>query len=79
MITQTYKHCQPAKKIRNSYPLLTMKLYELACILKQWQQNYRTRKALIRLSDEQLKDVGLSRKQAQNEASKPFWLVRRKC
>ena len=32
-----------------------------------------TRRALLRLTDEQLKDVGLSRGQALREAQLPFW------
>lgn len=32
-----------------------------------------TRRALLRLTDEQLKDIGLSREQAQREALLPFW------
>ncbi|WP_415754195.1 DUF1127 domain-containing protein [Pseudomonas leptonychotis] len=34
-----------------------------------------TRRALLTLSDEQLKDVGLSRAQAQREALCPFWAL----
>ncbi|MCU1749799.1 DUF1127 domain-containing protein [Pseudomonas sp. 6D_7.1_Bac1] len=33
----------------------------------------RTRKALLELSPEQLRDVGLSREQAREEGLKPFW------
>ncbi|RON08158.1 hypothetical protein BK659_16490 [Pseudomonas brassicacearum] len=32
-----------------------------------------TRKALLELSPEQLRDVGLSREQAREEGLKPFW------
>jgi uncharacterized protein YjiS (DUF1127 family) len=32
-----------------------------------------TRRALLRLTDEQLKDVGLGREQARREAFLPFW------
>ncbi|WP_035478741.1 DUF1127 domain-containing protein [Aliagarivorans marinus] len=44
--------------------------------LKQIQMAYRkqrSRRALARLSPHQLKDIGLSRADAINEASKPFW------
>lgn len=34
-----------------------------------------TRKALLELSPEQLRDVGLSREQAREEGLKPFWRV----
>lgn len=33
----------------------------------------RTRMALSDLTDEQLKDIGLSRSQAYREVSRPFW------
>ena len=73
MSTQVYESFQPSKEIRNSYLLPTINWAKFVRILKQWQQNYRTRKALAELSDEQLKDIGLSRGQADIEASKPFW------
>ena len=34
-----------------------------------------TRKALLRLTPEQLKDVGLTREQAREEGLKPFWRI----
>lgn len=74
MSTQVYESYQPSKEIRNSYRLPKINLHKVACILNQWQQNYRTRKALIKLSDEQLKDIGLSCEQAHKEASKTFWV-----
>ncbi|MGE0213231.1 MAG: DUF1127 domain-containing protein [Parvibaculaceae bacterium] len=33
----------------------------------------RTRVALLELTDEQLKDIGLSRSQVHKEVSRPFW------
>ncbi len=37
----------------------------------------QTRRALLRMTDEQLKDVGLTRRQADLEARLPFWQVLR--
>ncbi|MDZ5432846.1 DUF1127 domain-containing protein [Pseudomonas fluorescens] len=34
-----------------------------------------TRKALLTLTSEQLKDVGLTREQAREEGLKPFWRI----
>jgi uncharacterized protein YjiS (DUF1127 family) len=34
-----------------------------------------TRKALLNLTPEQLKDVGLTREQANEEGLKPFWQI----
>ncbi|SDI34846.1 DUF1127 domain-containing protein [Pseudomonas panipatensis] len=42
----------------------------------RWQQFWRrvrTRKQLLELSDEQLRDIGISREQARIEAMRPFW------
>ncbi|MGE7993722.1 DUF1127 domain-containing protein [Pseudomonas sp. NPDC089554] len=41
----------------------------IALMLHRW----RTRKALLELSDEQLLDLGLTWEQAQREGRKPFW------
>lgn len=42
----------------------------LGLMLHRWN----SRRALGELSDQALQDIGLSREQAQREASKPFWL-----
>ena len=42
----------------------------------RWQQLWlrlHTRRALLRLNAEQLKDIGLTRQQALDEALRPFW------
>ena len=39
----------------------------------EWQERHRSRRDLMRLSDYQLKDIGLSRLDAEDEYSKPFW------
>lgn len=42
----------------------------------RWQQFWRrvrTRRQLLELSDEQLRDIGISRQQARLEAMRPFW------
>jgi uncharacterized protein YjiS (DUF1127 family) len=33
----------------------------------------RSRKALLEMTDDQLKDIGLSRSEAHGEAYRPFW------
>ncbi|MBZ2167374.1 DUF1127 domain-containing protein [Marinobacter sp. F4216] len=35
--------------------------------------NWRTRTQLARLPDHMLKDIGVSRADAEREAQKPFW------
>jgi uncharacterized protein YjiS (DUF1127 family) len=41
--------------------------------LAGWQQRARQRRELRRMSDRELKDIGLSRVDAEREAAKPFW------
>jgi len=47
-----------------------------AALTGRWQRFMRrltTRRALLRLNDTQLEDIGLSREQAEREATLPFW------
>ena len=39
-----------------------------------WQRLH-TRKALLALTQDQLKDIGLTREQAREEGLKPFWRI----
>jgi uncharacterized protein YjiS (DUF1127 family) len=41
--------------------------------LLRWQELARERRALMRLDDYMLKDIGISRAEAQREADRPFW------
>ena len=45
----------------------------LVTALLEWQERLRSRRDLMRLSEYQLKDIGLSRFDAEEEYSKPFW------
>ncbi len=45
----------------------------LANTLLIWDMRIRTRRALKELTDEQLKDIGLSHAQAYTEARRKFW------
>nr|WP_295809982.1 DUF1127 domain-containing protein [uncultured Nitratireductor sp.] len=38
-----------------------------------WRDKRRSRLDLLDLTDEQLRDVGISRSQAQREGLRPFW------
>jgi uncharacterized protein YjiS (DUF1127 family) len=38
-----------------------------------WRENARQRRHLLALSDDMLKDIGVSRADAEHEGSKPFW------
>lgn len=41
--------------------------------LAAWSARRRGRRALLSLSEFELKDIGISRAQAQFELNKPFW------
>jgi uncharacterized protein YjiS (DUF1127 family) len=45
----------------------------LAHTLRRWGQRRHQRQALQDLDAHQLRDIGISREDAQREASKPFW------
>ena len=42
-------------------------------ILATWASRSRERELLARMSDEELKDIGASRYDAEREIQKPFW------
>lgn len=42
-------------------------------MLLQWHERAHQRRALLTLDDRMLKDIGVSRAEAEREANKPFW------
>ncbi|WP_416310516.1 DUF1127 domain-containing protein [Pseudomonas sp. W03] len=42
--------------------------------LLEWQELARQRRVLASMSDEALKDIGLSRADIQEEIERPFWI-----
>ncbi|KAJ56732.1 hypothetical protein ACMU_07275 [Actibacterium mucosum KCTC 23349] len=55
------------KLYRESFATILVKLANV------WMSRRATRKHLGRLTDHELKDIGLTREQALTEATKPFW------
>lgn len=53
---------------------LRVRLLRLVEHLEIVMQRRRSRLALLELTDEQLKDIGLSRADAEGEARRSFWL-----
>jgi uncharacterized protein YjiS (DUF1127 family) len=41
--------------------------------LALYKHRYSSRKALLRLDENRLRDIGISKQQAEEEANKPFW------
>jgi uncharacterized protein YjiS (DUF1127 family) len=48
-------------------------LSDLVLVLQAMAEKSRSRRALSALSDDQLKDIGLSRSDAFREGQRPFW------
>jgi uncharacterized protein YjiS (DUF1127 family) len=62
--------CVPRVPHRHS---LSERLATMLFWLERQLERRRSRRALLRLNDDQLKDIGLSRADADREASRPFW------
>jgi uncharacterized protein YjiS (DUF1127 family) len=45
----------------------------MASEVREWRRRSRDRRALAAMSDRSLRDIGLTRYDADWEASKPFW------
>ena len=54
-------------------PALSGWLTAVVQIAESWAERRRQRRALMKLSDAMLKDIGLGRGEAVREAMKPFW------
>ena len=57
----------------DSKPGFEQQLIRLNQLLQLWINRYRQRKSLKSVEDHILKDIGVSRVDALQEASKPFW------
>ncbi|NRB02973.1 MAG: DUF1127 domain-containing protein [Rhodobacteraceae bacterium] len=55
-------------------PALSALAVAFAVTVAKWHQNRNTRLALRDLSDHQLEDVGLTRREALDESRRVFWL-----
>jgi uncharacterized protein YjiS (DUF1127 family) len=45
----------------------------LVALLKTWRRRAYERQVLVTMNDAMLRDIGVTRCDAMNEASKPFW------
>ncbi|EPX76190.1 DUF1127 domain-containing protein [Salipiger mucosus] len=54
-------------------PLTADIALRLAVVLARWSERSRTRRALVKLDDHLLRDVGLERDAALKEARRMFW------
>lgn len=54
-------------------PLIAALAVRFACAVTLWDQRYRSRNELKYMDDHLLKDIGVTRRQADIEAIRPFW------
>lgn len=48
-------------------------LVDLVAMFERWLERRRERRALLRMSEGMLKDIGISAADAWQEGEKPFW------
>jgi uncharacterized protein YjiS (DUF1127 family) len=64
---------QKAKPNRDRTDALHHALAKLGSDLREWRRRLRDRRVLGAMSDRSLRDIGLTRYDADWEASKPLW------
>ncbi|TDQ82169.1 uncharacterized protein YjiS (DUF1127 family) [Dongia mobilis] len=69
--TSSFAGFSSARRTRFATPIEFTSL--LVASLQAWRERVRSRRDLMRLSEHQLKDIGLSRQDAEQEWQKPFW------
>lgn len=69
------KHQFYAEEVLNykMIPTLATVLLRVSLQLTRWQQAARTRRVLKTLTDDELRDIGVSFEAAQTEAKRPFF------
>ncbi|QGX98181.1 DUF1127 domain-containing protein [Roseovarius faecimaris] len=73
-LTTTPDHTALAQlSARTTLPMASRVAIKVAYWIVLWSQRSRTRNTLRDLSDAQLKDIGLTPRQATDECSKWFW------
>jgi uncharacterized protein YjiS (DUF1127 family) len=59
--------------LRAAVSVVTGNIWKIAETTQPWFERWRQRQALMRLDDHLLKDIGVSRADADLEGTKPFW------
>ena len=54
-------------------PSLVKILHQLGATCRSYRERYRQRRQLMHLDDRELKDIGITPEQAEQEARKPIW------
>ncbi|KIC11268.1 hypothetical protein RA19_07940 [Leisingera sp. ANG-M1] len=58
---------------RPALPVLAQWAVSFAVVVTKWSLRHRTRKQLRKLTEAQLKDIGVTRADAHYQATLPFW------
>ena len=66
-------HSTQVLRLRHGTAITTAVLPQWLATLLRMRERWRQRQDLRELDDHQLRDIGITRKQAKHEASKPFW------
>lgn len=66
-------HRQPVAVVPSLWGQAIAAAGGIVATLLAWQDRARERRALLGLGDLQLRDIGISRAEADGEGGKPFW------
>ena len=61
------------KRINNVYAYMSGGPLRILDTLAAWRERASSRRALLTLDERMLSDIGISRADAEHEASSPFW------
>jgi uncharacterized protein YjiS (DUF1127 family) len=73
MLTLSWTGLRAATRHLPALPTPIQALVRLADVVATWERRARERKSLQEMSGHMLKDLGISRLDANREAEKPFW------
>ncbi len=59
--------------LRAAVSVVAGRIWTVLEATQPWHQRWQQRQALLRLDDHLLKDIGVSRAEADVEGTKPFW------
>ncbi|MDI6026929.1 DUF1127 domain-containing protein [Corticibacterium sp. UT-5YL-CI-8] len=62
-----------SKILSRPAPSRSLGLHCALSLLRRWHRRHRQRLHLEDLSDDHLRDIGLSRRDVERECAKPFW------
>jgi uncharacterized protein YjiS (DUF1127 family) len=65
--------CKRATAGHSAHTKFLRRIGHVFSLIRLRSQKYHQRRALLELDERQLSDIGITRKAAQREASRPFW------